>query len=420
MSPRLRRVLATVALILAVALVVVLTLRALGVPIAVGPLASPTPLPVATESPTPAASQSVDEALAAIEAQVSDLRDLPPADIGPAEFVTRDELERRLAAEFEQDYPPDEVAADNAVLQGLGLLTADQDIAALQLQLLTGQVLGYYDDKTRSMVIVSDAGLTPEAEVTYAHEYTHALQDAAFDLDTMNLDATGDDDGAMARLGVVEGDATTAMVLWAIDNLTAEELLQISETPLPDTTGIPDWMLSQLEFPYTAGADFASQLWASGGFAAVDDAFADPPLTTEQVLHYPTYVDNEAPIPVDALDAAALPAGVEVVEDTTFGEAMLGIWLGYLGVDATDLDQATTGWGGDHLTGLTGPDGQVAIVLRLAWDSPLDTDEFEEAYTAALPKLPIFGTVERVSDTELVVYQGSSREFVESFIGPLD
>ena len=420
MSPRARRLVAVVSLILAVVLIVVLTLRAFGVPIAIGPLASPTPLPVPTSSPTPAGSVSVEEQLAAIEAAVADLRDLPPADIGPAEFVTRDELEQRLEAQFEEDYPPEEVAADNVVLRALGLLTADQDIAALQLQLLTGQVLGYYDDKTQTMVIVSDAGLTPEAEVTYAHEYTHALQDAAFDLDTMNLDATGDDDGAMARLGVVEGDATTAMVLWAIDNLTPEELLQISDTPIPDTTGIPDWMLSQLEFPYVSGADFVSQLYANGGFAAVDEAFGDPPADTEQVLHYAAYAGDEAPAAVESLDPTSVPAGTRIVEDTTFGEAMTGIWLTYLGADQADATQAAAGWGGDHLTGLSGPNGEVAIVLRIAWDAPVDATEFVAAYGDLLPTLPLFGHVEQVSDTEVVIYQGSSEAFVESFAGPLN
>ena len=31
------------------------------------------------------------------------------------------------------------------------------------------------------MVVVTDAGLTPGAQITYAHEFTHAMQDAAFD-----------------------------------------------------------------------------------------------------------------------------------------------------------------------------------------------------------------------------------------------
>ncbi len=294
-------------------MVAVLTLRAFGVPIALGPEATPSPSPTRTPAPSGAASPDLADALAQLEGDVADIRDLPPADIGPAEFVTREELEQRLADQFAEDYPPEDVAADNALYQALGLLDPSQDIAELQLQLLSGQVLGYYDDVTRSMVIVTDAGFTAEAQVTYAHEYTHALQDAAFGIDSMQLDADGDDDGAFARLGLVEGDASTAMVLWAIDNLTVEDMVDISQTPLPDTTGVPAWMVRQLEFPYADGAEFVAQLYANGGFAAVDEAWADPPRSTEQVLHFAAYLEDEPPVEVVEVDPDIRALGVDVV-----------------------------------------------------------------------------------------------------------
>lgn len=417
MSPPARRLIAVVTLILALALIAVLTLRAFGVPVAIGPLASPTPLPAPSAKPSSDASPSLEEALAAIQADVADLRDLPQADIEPAEFVTRAELERRLAEQFAQDYPADEVAADNALLRALGLLTAEQDVAALRLQLLTSHVLGYYDDVTQTMTIVSDAGLTPEAQVTYAHEYTHALQDAAFGIDTMDLDAAGDDDAAFARLGLVEGDATTAMVLWAIDHLRVEDMLDISQTPLPDTTGVPDWMLRELEFPYLAGAEFVAQLYAQGGFAAVDEVWADPPASTEQVLHMRAYVENELPLPVPEIDPDIRALGVDIAQDTTFGEAMIGIWLAYLGVDQADADTAAAGWGGDRITALVTPDGQSAVILRIVWDTAVDADQFEAAYADARAPLPVFGRLDRVSETEIVITQASTQALLGTLTG---
>lgn len=419
MSPRARRVVAVVTLVLVLAVVAVLTLRAFGVPIALGPDASatPSPEPSASAEPSAAGSPPPDVMTAEIEAEVTDIRDLPSADIGPPELLTRVEVEERLAERWDEDYPPEQQAADDALYHALGLLAADQDYADLQFQLLSSQVLGYYDTVTRSMVIVTDAELTPDAEVIYAHEYTHALQDAAFGTDALDLESPDANDAAYAALALVEGDATTAMVLWAIDNLSAEEMLDISQTPVPDTSGVPAWMVRQLEFPYLAGSQFTSLLYARGGFAAVDEAWADPPISTEQVIHFDAYLDNEEPVDVPQPD---LPSGdFSVVMESTFGEAMIAIWLGALGVDSAEADDAGDGWGGDSIMVLESPTGDVAVELRLDFDTPADADQFVAAYGDALGRLELFGQLHEVSDTELVVRQGTTEEFTQAF-GPLD
>ena len=416
MTPLGRRLVAIISLGLALLVLAILTLRALGVPIALGPLASPTPIPAPSLTPEPSlpGSGSPEDVLAAIEAQVADIRDLPAADIGPPRIVTRAELENLLVERSAEDYPPEEVAADNVLYHALGLLEDDQDIGELSLQLLSGQVVGFYDTVTREMVIVTDAGLTPGAEATYAHEYTHALQDAAFDLESVVTDSS---DRSFAELGLVEGDATTAMTLWAIDNLSLEEILEISQTPAPDTAGIPAWMVRQLEFPYLAGSEFVTQLYATGGFAAVDEAWADPPRSTEQVLHYAAYVDDEAPLEVAGPSIGETSA---ISTETTFGEAMTAIWLAALGVSQADADTAAAGWGGDRIAAATAGEGGLILVFNSAWDTPVDADEFAAAYQQALERLPLFGHLERVSATEITIWQGSTEELVESVSGPLD
>jgi hypothetical protein len=416
MTPRARRLVALVTLGLALAVVLVLTLRAFGVPLAIGPSASVTPAPPSlTPGPSTTASPALEEALAALEAEVADIRDLPPADIGPPEFISRDELEERLTDQLRETYPPEEAAADNVLYQALGLLAPDQDVATLQLQLLSSQVLGYYDDQTRTMVVVADAELTPETEVVYVHEYVHALQDAAFGMDSLPLEAG--DDSAFAAVSLVEGDATTAMVLWASENLSPEDILDISQTPLPDTTGVPAWMVTQLGFPYLEGTDFTSELYARGGFAAVDEAWADPPRTTEQILHIDSYIEDEEPVAV-APPAPDLPLGVELVQETTFGEAMFAIWLGALGVSQSDANVAAAGWGGDRMAAYHAIQGdELAVVISITWDAPLDATEFSEAYEEALGRTNLIGRVDAVSDTDLVVIQGTSQAVVDALAG---
>jgi hypothetical protein len=408
MSSASRRLAAIAVLLLSLAIVAALGLRGMGYQIGIGPFASATPvLPTATPEPSgPVASLDPLTVFGQIETQVQDLRGLPAAHIGAPRILTRAEVARVLPGLLEP-------ALDNVTLRALGLLTANQDIVALTDKLYTGQVLGYYDFQAKRMVIVSDAGLTPAAEVTYAHEYTHALQDAAFDSGAAHDRVAGQRDRELALLGLEEGDATTAMVLWAIGHLSSAELQGITQTPLPDMSGIPAWMVRLLEFPYVSGAQFVGQLYASGGWDAVNAAYRDLPSSTEQVLHPDAYINHNDPIPVAPLDLwSVVGADWARASDTTLGEEWMAIWLEGIGVDPKVASMAAAGWGGDHLTVARAADGRWALGWRIAWDTPLDATEFEKAYAGVEPKLPFANLMIHVSDRETVVFQASSAELL--------
>jgi hypothetical protein len=418
MSTLPQRLAAIGVLLLTMAIVAVLALRALGVPVAVGPLASATPQ-VATPTPSASPGASLDPlaAFAEIEAQVGQLRGLPAADIGPPEILSRAQLADELRAIFDATWTPEQLERDNLTLRAMGLLGADQDLRALTEDLYAGQVLGFYQFERQRMVVVSDAGLTPEARVTYAHEYTHALQDAAFDTGAAHEAQVGDDDVALARLALEEGDASLSMVLWAIDHLSPDEQLGISETPLPDMTGIPGWMVAQLEFPYVAGTEFVAQLWASGGWDAVDAAYADPPDSSEQVLHEQKYLDAEAPVEVTIPDLAPglgsqLGGEWTEVEETTIGEAMVAIWLEELGATHASATDAAAGWGGDDLIVARGPDGSWGLAWRIAWDTADQATEFERAHARISDALPFDSDFVRLSETETLIVHASAADIV--------
>jgi hypothetical protein len=407
MPPLAKRLAALSVLLLSLAIIAVLGLRGMGFQVGFGPFANPTP-EVSTATPEPSGPAPSQDALAVfgqIEEQVRDLRDLPAADIGPPEILTRAELAHVLPTLLE---PP----LDNFTLQALGLLSADQDVVALTEQLYTAQVLGFYDFDAKRMVVVTDAGLTPAARITYAHEYTHALQDAAFDSSAELVAAGGQRDGELALLGLEEGDATTAMVLWAIGHLSAQELAGITETPVPDMTGIPNWMVRLLEFPYLSGAEFVGRLYASGGWDAVNAAYDDLPASTEQVLHPQKYIDSEAPVEVEGIHVGALFGTEE--SDTTLGEAWMSIWLEGLGVPQAAAEVAADGWGGDHLTVASDVGDNWALAWRIAWDAPIESTEFETAYAGVQEGLPFATRLIHVSDRETVVLHASSADLLET------
>lgn len=413
MSTLATRLAAIGTVLLALAIVAVLVLRSLGVAFDLGQTdasASPSASPQISPSASPGATADEQEVLAQIETQVQQLRGLPAAEIGLPDVLSQAQLSAELARIFERDYPAAERAGDNALLRALGLLGDDEDIGALTEQLYSEQVLGFYDYEAKRMVVVSESGLDPQARITYAHEYTHALQDAAFDTGAGHEAVVGDDDATLARLGLEEGDATLAMIIWALANLTPEEQLGVSNTPIPDMRGIPAWMVRQLEFPYLAGSTFVGQLYASGGWDAVNAAYDDPPASTEQLLHPDKYAADEAPAAVPTPEVAlgleaALGGGWQTTESSTLGEGMIGIWLGGIGVGEDDAATAAAGWGGDALSLATSASGDWVLTLHITWDAPAQADEFEAAYGAIAGSLPFAARVVRTGARDTVVLQ---------------
>ena len=438
MSAAHRMVLVLVAVIV-LAGVAILGLNLAGTGIGLQPDASgsQSPQPVETEpsaeasaDPSPEPSIPTDAEAQAILAEIQDeviaIRGLEAADIGPAEIISRDELAVELEKLFDEEYPPEERERDNIELRALGLLEADQDVAELQLQLLGDQVLGFYDDVEKRMVVVSDAGLDVEARITYAHEYTHALQDAAFGLDSLQTDAVGEDDRGLARTSLIEGDATITMVTWMLQNLSQSEILEyFAGAEVPDTSGIPSWMVAQLAFPYDAGLTWTTAL--AGGdptspdYTDVDAAFADPPDSTEQVMELDKWEAREAPDVVEVPDlAAALGDGWEEVDSTPIGQATIGIMLEYFGIPVADARAAGAGWGGDRAVVATGPDDAFAVAWRLAWDSPGDAAEFLTAYETVVDGLEFPASVTELTNGEILVAHASTEELLQQTIDAAD
>jgi len=436
------RLVAILVAVLIVAAVAVLGMRAGGAEIGLGPDGTPASVPSATPGITPSVEPSVEASaapdasvpneseaqaiLGEIEDQVIAIRGLDAADIGPAEIITREELGDELLQLFDEQYPPEEREQDNIALRALGLLEPDQDVAELQLELLGDQVLGFYNKEERRMVVVSDAGLDVEARITYAHEYTHALQDAAFGIASLEIDAAGEDDRGLARTALIEGDATVTMLSWMLQHLDQGEILEYFESAeLPDTSGIPSWMVAQLAFPYDAGLNWATTL--AGGdptnpdFTQLDAAYGDPPDSTEQIIELEAWEARETPEPIEVPDlAAALGEGWEPVDATPIGQATISIMLEYLGVPLPEAEEAAAGWGGDRAAIATGPDDAFAVAWRLAWDSAEDAGQFLEAYETVVDGLDFPASVTELSNGEILVAHASTDELLAQTVAAAD
>ncbi len=379
-----------------------LVLAACGAVPTASPGITPSPRPSATLGPTasaPAATgtphPATEPKLAEIRAAVEGIRGLrPEGDVAPV-IIDEATLRTNLEAEFDAENSPEAIAIAEDMYRALGLLAPGVSLRDANLDLLTGQVAGYYSPERDELFVVSrSGGVGPVEWATYAHEYTHQLQDQHFDLGSLGLDVSDEGDRVLATASLVEGDATAVQSAWMQTALTPEELGEIFQASL-DPAGLdalrraPAILRETSLFPYREGLAFVSALLASGGFAAVDAAYADPPTSTEQLMHPEKYAAAEAPIVVAVPGglADALGNGWTEAGRDTLGEAILGIWLREGGLDATAARAAAAGWGGDRAVMLRGPDGALALALVTEWDSSAAAGEFATAAATAIDGL---------------------------------
>jgi hypothetical protein len=372
----------------------------------VTPTPAPTPTAVATTQASPLgtigpSARPPAEIYGEIRAAVEQIRGLQPT--AAVEPVTIDEtqLRKNLEAEFDGTYTPARLKDTEDLLATLGLIPKGSSLRTLTLDLQAGQVAGYYSPEKDELFVVNRTGsIGPVDEATYAHEFTHQLQDQHFDLDKLGLDAIDQSDRSLGRLALVEGDATSAQSTWMTANLNAEELgellaASLDPAALEALNNAPPYLRETALFPYQDGLGFVSRLIAQGGYAAVDAAFADPPDSTEQVLHPEKYVTRERPVAVTIPIAVVndVGSGWSAAGEDTIGELVLRIWLGAGGVPVAQARTAAAGWGGDRLLLLRGPGGETGVALHVEWDAGGDADEFAAAAQIALPKLAPTGHV---------------------------
>jgi hypothetical protein len=353
-----------------------------------------------TSTPAPASPDTNDPNAAlytAIEQQVSQLRGLQATT--PVERAVFDTagLCAYIRSSFARDNPETLVDATEQLYKSLLLMPQDASLRDLYIELLTSQVAGLYDDETKRMYVVSQTGeIGPTEEITYAHEYTHALQDQAFGLRKVVGDATDQSDRTLARTTLVEGDATLLMTLWAQQNLTPAQLGEVAAgAGDPASQAVLDRMPAILRepllFPYTSGLALTYRAFlGSGGFGGVDALFGHPPDSTEQVLHTDKLDAREEPIPVTFPSDLAhqLGDGWSVALQDTMGEYLLEILLRDAGgVDSSTSTEAAAGWGGDRIALVEGPDGATGVVLDTVWDSTKDAAEFAAALDGLVGRL---------------------------------
>lgn len=387
------------------------------------PVTTPTPTP-GPPTPTPASTTpgpsgipaELAAFLAEVDSKVAAIRGIPVADPVPYRFLNKADLNAYIREKITDPEVIEEIELSEAIYKLLGLIEPDAVLFDEYASLLDSQVLGAYDPEVEEFVVLQPGeSFGPSQEFTYAHEYVHRLQDARFGLDAITESLEDNSDRSLAFSALVEGDATTVQQIYALQNFSLDQLSEILEdaqAAAGNGSDAPYILQRGLEFPYIEGASFVDRLKTMQGAGAVDEAFENPPDSTEQVMHMTKFASRELPVDAglpESLFAADGPlgSGWEEVYEDVLGEFFVRTWLEAIGAGRGDASEAASGWGGDKLKLGVNGEGEYAVACKIVWDTPeMDAEQFFVLFTTIKAASPDFRALEIGPDVGVRAYQG--------------
>ena len=308
--------------------------------------------PAAAERPI---AERLPEAVAAAQKLVEKVRGVPFSGTVASAILHEKDLARVLARKLVEDLPAP-FPRYAASLAAAGFFDPEPGLEEKLTTLYARQVAGFYDPAEKKFFIVpertaetavagaSALGLSAETlleDTLLAHELTHALQDRRLDL-VPRLKALHDSsDGLLALEAFLEGEATVVMMDALMTRLPDESKELFGEETLATmmsslaqgaavegSEGVPPFFVKEMLFPNVGGTAWIQARKKTGGWPAVDAAYARPPRTTSEILH-PERA-NAARVLLNAGDrpsSASVPPGMRLLYEDTFGEWMLGTLL---------------------------------------------------------------------------------------------
>ncbi len=229
--------------------------------------------------------------------------------------------------------------------------------------------------------------------VNLSHEITHALQDQYYHLDQppYEIHDSTNYDADFAATCLVEGDATLTMYKYQDTYFTSQDyadtLSDSKNTKSDKFDAAPQYIQDSLLFPYQQGMVFANSLYAGKTYSAIDDALADPPVSSEQIMHPEKYRSHETPIQVDCPDiTSSLGEGWQLSDTNVMGEFDIQELL-MTELRSADADKGAAGWGGCQYRMFTNPDtGKSLVTVDIKWDNETEAQEFAGTYEEYVDK----------------------------------
>lgn len=322
---------------------------------------------------SPSAQQLVDSLVPAVE-QASRMKFRTPPRVA---MRSRSQVRAYLAAKLDAELPESRARGMEAAYSLFGLMPDSVRLRPLLLDLLSEQVIGYYDADS-SMLFGVIGSPRDQLRLVMAHELVHALQGQYLPLDSIFHDLRSNDRLTAAQ-AILEGQATVASIgiyspgagRGAADDFWTMYGDQVREqqASMPVFSRAPLVVREGLIFPYVAGAEFMHWWETASGHTDTLPYGPRMPASTEQVLHPDHYARGDAPLRV-VIDSTG-PA----LHEDVLGEMETQVLVAQLNGRTRPDELAALGWGGDRYRVVETPDGP-ALVWYIVFDDPAAASRF--------------------------------------------
>ncbi len=297
---------------------------------------------------------------------------------------SREQVRRYLEAKLDEELPPERLRGIETAYRLFGLIADSIELRPLMLDLLTEQVVGFYDPDSATLFGVSGAP-PDQLRIMAAHEMVHALQGQYLPLDSI-LDQRGSNDRATAAQAVLEGQAMVASIgavtgsdalsdpgIWAL----FREQARNAQQSMPRFAAAPLIVREALIFPYLEGAEFM-RWWASSPHADTMPYGPRMPESTEQILHPDRYAAGDRPLAI-----TFPPADSTVMHEDALGELEVRILGAMLNGNEEVAYTVPLGWAGDRYR-VTETAAGPALEWLIAFDDARSRDRFATGIGAKL------------------------------------
>lgn len=369
---------------------------------AVGQVSTPTPVPpTATPLPSPTpvarqlfntqdlqpASETTLNEMALIEAQLQSLTGIS-SDSAPQIYTVSEARLQNFAWDFsDTDAFDPGVNTSQTVFEVFGLANPGSDFTSLYQNLWLDPNGTFYQPE-KDFIAITGFDFSTYQKYSFAQAYVQWLRDSQFSFTDSGLypPCVFPTDSCLAALALVKGEASFTAWQWAQQNMDANAQDELDNATkkyfiVPVLSPSPAMQATHL-FPYEQGFTFAREIFQAGGWDTVNALYANPPQTTEQILHPSKYLQGEVGETISYTDLA------EILDEEWHPvfQGTLGEWTTYqilssstnnrTRLDAPSAEAAAAGWNGDFAQVFTTRSGNRILVGHWKWDTPDDAVAF--------------------------------------------